>query len=313
MSGFMLGVMFGKLSREIVISHEKSGGIAEQSLTLLRTVLFINGKEKEIENYNKSLEGKSFKIQKYGFYAGISFGMLYLFNYFSYAIATYYGGILIHAKNSGYSGELVLVVFFCFLAGIPNIRGIGPILKSFADAKRALGRIIPLINRKSKINIEDKEGIIKDFIEGNITFENVNFCYPSRKNRLVLDNINLEICKGKKNAFVGESGCGKTTISYLIERFYDIEEGEGKILIDGNDIKDYNIKWLRHNIGYVGQEPVLFATSILENILFGKENSTKEEAIEAAKKANAYQFIMNREKGFDTYVGVNGSQLSGNF
>ena len=125
----------------------------------------------------------------------------------------------------------------------------------------------------------------------------------------ILNSMNLIFENGKKTALVGESGSGKTTISYLIERFYDVESGN--ILIDGVNIKDYNLKWLRENIGYIGQEPVLFSTTILENIKFGKENASFEEVVLAAKRANAYKFIMKLDNQFETNVGLSGAQLSG--
>ena len=113
----------------------------------------------------------------------------------------------------------------------------------------------------------------------------------------------------KNSAFVGESGCGKSTVFQLLMRFYDPDEG--RITLDGVDLRDLKLSWLRNLIGYVGQEPVLFATTIRENLLFGKEDATDEEIEEALRKAEADDFVNNLNDKLDTYVGVGGGQLSG--
>ncbi|KAJ1826350.1 hypothetical protein LPJ70_007773, partial [Coemansia sp. RSA 2708] len=151
-------------------------------------------------------------------------------------------------------------------------------------------------------------------VRGEISFRNIHFSYPSRPDVQILKGFNLEIRPGQKVALVGESGCGKSTTIGLIERFYDPAEGE--VLIDGVNIKDLNIGSLRHRIGIVTQEPVLFSTSIMQNIKWGAidpENHppTDEEVIEAAKAANAHPFISQLPNGYDTLVGEGGALLSG--
>lgn len=145
--------------------------------------------------------------------------------------------------------------------------------------------------------------------KGEIKFNNVKFAYPKDKTKFVLDGMTIDI-HYNNTAFVGESGCGKSTIFQLLMRFYDPDEGS--ITLDGVDLRDINLVWLRNQIGYVGQEPVLFATTIKENLLFGKEDATEKEIEEALKKAEAYDFVMNQlQEGLDTYVGVGGGQISG--
>jgi ATP-binding cassette, subfamily B (MDR/TAP), member 1 len=142
----------------------------------------------------------------------------------------------------------------------------------------------------------DREPIIKnpenglklDNFSGRIRLENVTFAYPKDPKKTILDNISIEF-DINNTALVGESGCGKSTILQLIMRFYDPQQG--RILFDGHDIRDLDLIWLRNIIGYVGQEPVLFATSIKENLLLGNENSTDQEIDEALKKAEAYDFV----------------------
>ncbi len=127
-------------------------------------------------------------------------------------------------------------------------------------------------------------------LEGDIEFANVSFRYPSREQVTVLNEISFKIKAGSTVALVGSSGCGKSTCIQLLQRFYDAIDG--RVLIDNVDIKELELKWLRSQLGVVNQEPILFGTSIIENIRFGKENVSQDQIISAAKSANAHDFIM---------------------
>lgn len=147
-------------------------------------------------------------------------------------------------------------------------------------------------------------------LAGNIVFKDVTFSYPTRPDTVILKNFNLNIPAGKTVAIVGTSGNGKSTVAVLLERFYDVDEGS--ITIDDRDIKSLNSSYLRGNVlGYINQEPTLFATSILENIRYGRQDATDEEVIEAAKEANAHEFILKFPDSYATEVGERGTQLSG--
>ncbi|NXO40134.1 MDR1 protein, partial [Locustella ochotensis] len=146
-------------------------------------------------------------------------------------------------------------------------------------------------------------------IKGNLEFKNVYFNYPSRPDVEILKGLNLKINSGQTVALVGGSGCGKSTTVQLIQRFYDPKEG--MVTIDGQDIRTLNIRYLREVIGVVNQEPVLFATTIAENIRYGREDVTMEEIEKATREANAYDFIMKLPNKFETVVGERGAQLSG--
>lgn len=135
------------------------------------------------------------------------------------------------------------------------------------------------------------------------------FAYPKDPKRIILNRVSLKFKPNENSALVGESGCGKSTIMQLLMRFYDPQEGS--ITLDGIDIRNLSLSWLRDNIGYVGQEPVLFATTIRENLLLGKQGSTEAQMLEALKQAEAYDFVMELENKLDTYVGHGGGQLSG--
>ncbi|XP_040289957.1 ATP-dependent translocase ABCB1-like [Bufo bufo] len=156
------------------------------------------------------------------------------------------------------------------------------------------------------------EGYKPDKLVGNIEFKNIHFAYPSRPDVQVLKGLNLKVPAGKTIALVGMSGCGKSTTIQLLQRFYDTyDTTKGEITLDGHDIRSLNVKWLRDNIGLVGQEPVLFATTIKENICFGRDGVTDTEIEQAAREANAYDFISKLPEQFNTIVGERGTQLSG--
>nr|CAD7409119.1 unnamed protein product [Timema cristinae] len=146
-------------------------------------------------------------------------------------------------------------------------------------------------------------------INGSIEFKNIHFKYPSRPDVKVLQGMNLTINPGETVALVGSSGCGKSTCVQLIQRFYD--PIHGSISLDGENIKNLNVAWLRSNIGVVGQEPILFQTTIAENIRFGNEQASMDEIIHSAKEANAHDFVSKLPQGYDTLVGERGAQLSG--
>ncbi|KAK7008941.1 multidrug resistance protein 1 [Biomphalaria glabrata] len=162
---------------------------------------------------------------------------------------------------------------------------------------------------KSTIDSSSTDGVQPETLTGRIQFKNVHFNYPSRPNVKILSGLDLTVNRGQTVALVGASGCGKSTVIQLLMRFY--EPTMGKVCLDGVDLRDINIKWLRKNIGLVGQEPVLFGKSILENIRYGRDGATMEEVAKACKDANAYDFIMKMPEQFETHVGERGAQLSG--
>lgn len=188
------------------------------------------------------------------------------------------------------------------MSALPNISFIG-------DALSAANRIFEMIDRTPMINSEVQKGKTLPFVRGDIEFVGVEFSYPSRPDNPVLQGFNLKVQAGTTVGLVGGSGSGKSTVVSLLERFYDPIGGH--ILLDGWKLKKLQLKWLRSQMGLVSQEPILFATSIKENILFGKEGATMDGIINAAKAANAHDFIMKLTDGYDTQAGQLGAQLSG--
>ena len=157
--------------------------------------------------------------------------------------------------------------------------------------------------------IVNDNGVVKESFEGNVEFKDVSFSYTHDDDKYVLNNLSLKIEKGRKIAIVGETGVGKTTISKLIPRFYDVDSGE--ILVDGINVKDYNLSNLRNAIGHVEQDVFVFYGTIKDNILYGKPDASFEEVVEAAKKARIHDFIISLDNGYETITGERGIKLSG--
>ena len=315
----LAGAIFGKFVAKSVdnnaAAYAKAGAIAEQALSSIRTVIGLAGEDKEAERYTNELSNTKKTMIKYGFIQGICIGIFSMTGYLFYAVAFYFGSIFVenHVWNAGsqrdYTGGDVVSVYFAVVTGGMSLLMTAPSMKAFYSAKQTAARVFALIDRKSNIDPDDESGKVLEGFEPKIEFKDVIFSYPSNPDKVVLNNINFEIPAGKTIAIVGESGSGKSTIVQLIERLYD--PNSGTIEFGGHDLKTINLKWLRKNISYVGQEPVLFTGTIRENLSLARENVTEDEMIEALKKANAHDFVMKLEKKLDTFVGVGGIQLSG--
>lgn len=183
------------------------------------------------------------------------------------------------------------------------VRSLGqaaPDISAFVRAKAAAYPIFEMIERSTMSKTSSKTGQKLINVEGHIQFKDVMFSYPSRPDVVIFNKLCLDISPGKIVALVGGSGSGKSTVISLIERFYEPLAGE--ILLDGYNIRDLDLKWLRQQIGLVNQEPALFATSIRENILYGKDEATLDEVTRAAKMSEALSFINNLPERFETQV-----------
>ncbi|KAM9310241.1 ATP-dependent translocase ABCB1-like [Pholidichthys leucotaenia] len=288
-------------------AYAKAGAVAEEVLSAIRTVFAFNGQEKEIERYHKNLEdAKRMGIRK-AMSANISMGFTFLIIYATYALAFWYGSTLILSDE--YSIGTVLTVFFVVLIGAFAVGQTSPNIQTFASARGAAYKVYSIIDHKPAINSYSEEGYKPEAIKGNIEFNGIRFSYPSRLDVQVLNNMNLSVKSGQTMALVGSSGCGKSTTIQLLQRFYDPQEGA--VFVDGHDIRTLNVRHLREMIGVVSQEPILFATTIAENIRYGRLDVTQEEIEQAAREANAYDFIMGLPDKFETLVGDRGTQMSG--
>uniref|UniRef100_A0A8C6FFP6 Phosphatidylcholine translocator ABCB4 n=1 Tax=Moschus moschiferus TaxID=68415 RepID=A0A8C6FFP6_MOSMO len=267
-------------------AYAKAGAVAEEALGAIRTVIAFGGQKRELERFQKHLENaKKIGIKK-AISANISMGTAFLLIYASYALAFWYGSTLVIAKE--YTIGNAITVFFSILIGAFSIGQAAPCIDAFANARGAAYAIFAII-------------------DSSLLFSYVlySFSLPLK----ILKGLNLRVGSGQTVALVGNSGCGKSTVVQLMQRLYDPDLG--RIIIDGQDIRTFNVKYLREIIGVVSQEPVLFATTIAENIRYGRGNVTMDEIKQAVKEANAYEFIMRLPQKFDTLVGERGVQLSG--
>ncbi|CAI4228037.1 unnamed protein product [Auanema sp. JU1783] len=284
-----------------------AGGIAEEVLTSMRTVIAFNGQHKECARYDKALEaGKSTGILR-SLYVGSGLGLTFLIMFSSYCLAFWVGTNFVY--NGSMDAGNVMTVFFSVMLGSMALGQAGPQFAVLGTALGAAGALYEVIDRIPEIDCYSEEGKKPTTLNGYVSVENLKFTYPSRPDVPILKGITFDAKPGQTIALVGSSGCGKSTIIQLLLRYYNA--ASGTITIDGVKLEDYNIHSLRNLIGVVSQEPILFNTTIEENIRYGNPNVSQQEVIEALHKANAYNFIKNFPDGLRTFVGDRGTQLSG--
>ncbi|ERL93338.1 hypothetical protein D910_10631 [Dendroctonus ponderosae] len=295
----LIAFLTTKFSKKELDAYAEAGSIAEEVLTSIRTVI----------GYDKSLIfARNNNIRRH-FFEGIGYGLLWLCIFSSYGLAFWYGVKLMLDGNPVYTPGNMITVFFSVMTGSMNFGVASPFIEAFATAKAAGGKIFHTIDTSPTINQSKNSGAKLDQVRGNIKLQNVKFQYPSRKDVPILQGIDLEIQAGDTVALVGSSGCGKSTVLQLVQRFYDPLQGQ--VFIDGKDVKDLDLSWYRQSIGVVSQEPVLFGTTIAENIRYGNKEATEQDIVQAAKRANAHRFIKGLPEGYHTLVGERGAQLSG--
>ncbi|CAM6028990.1 unnamed protein product [Sphagnum balticum] len=287
--------------------YAAAGNTVQQVLGSMRTVAAYTGEAKAVWEYDKALAKSEVAGIKAGLATGVGMGFAMLVMFGSYGLAMWYGSVLV--AYHGASGGSIVTVIFAATGGGRSLGQAAPFLSAFAAGQAAAYKMFEVIKRTPPIDTSDLRGIIPDTLRGEITLENIDFSYPTRPDVPIFTNFNLTISPGTTVALVGESGSGKSTVVSLIQRFYD--PNGGAVLVDGIDIKTLQLKWLRQQIGLVSQEPVLFSTSIRDNIAYGKDGATDEEIQAAAVRANAANFINKMPEGYETQVGEAGIQLSG--
>ncbi len=277
----------------------------EDSLLGHKVVKAFTNEQREEEKFEIDNQ-EFFRLKKIGYrYMGAFQTTTRSFDGLMYLTVILAGGLfLVHGKIA--PGDLVAYTMYVSTL-IATIRRIIEFAEQFQRGMTGIERFLQIMD--ADIEIFDEPGAVPlEDVKGEISFENVSFEYSDDHNE-VFRGLNLTIHPGEKVAIVGPSGGGKTTLCNLIPRFYDVTEG--RILLDGGDIKQYTLKSLRKNIGIVQQEVYLFSGTVYENIAYGRLNAGREEVIEAAKEAGAHEFIMNLKDGYDTYIGERGVKLSG--
>ncbi|KAJ3036334.1 Multidrug resistance protein 1 [Rhizophlyctis rosea] len=290
-------------------AYADAGAVAEQMIAGIRTVYSFSMQKRFSEKYEVQLEKAYQSDVKKGRAIGAGFGSFMCVMFLTYGLAFWYGAKLV--RDDIMQGGNVMVVFFAMLMGAMALIILPPSISAFGSARGAASKIYATIDRVPAIDSAGEGGYKPDKIVGDIEFKNVEFHYPSRTDVPIFKNMSLSIKSGQTVAFVGPSGSGKSTSVGLVQRFYD--PIQGSVSLDGKDLKELNVKWLRQQIGVVGQEPVLFNMSIKQNILLGatSKDVSEKDVIEACKQANCHSFISNLPHGYDTMVGEHGGMLSG--
>ena len=305
----VLAMIFGRYIRKL--SKKRQEQLADTNTIV----------EETFQNFNivKAFANELFELRRYGTSVGkmvdisLSFARIRGL-FFAFVIFLLFGSILFILWRGAYmvqngqmdAGSLLTFVIYTVMIG-GAIASLGNLYTTIAGALGATERVKEILEKDTELDINETVSALP--LKGNITFNNVYFEYPSRKDVAVLQGVDLQIQAGQKVALVGQSGSGKSTIVKLIMNFYPLNEGI--ISVDGKKIDEYNLGAYRRNIGIVPQEVILFGGTIRENLLYGKPLATEEEVVEAAKKANCWEFISKFPDQLETIVGERGIKLSG--
>ncbi|XP_043724603.1 ABC transporter B family member 19 [Telopea speciosissima] len=288
-------------------SYANAGIIAEQGIAQVRTVYSYVGESKALNSYSDAIQNTLKLGYKAGMAKGLGIGCTYGIACMSWALVFWYAGVFI--RNGQTDGGKAFTAIFSAIVGGMSLGQSFSNLGAFSKGKSAGYKLMEIIKQKPSIIQDPSDGKCLTEVNGNIEFKDVTFSYPSRPDVIIFHDFSIFFPAGKTVAVVGGSGSGKSTVVSLIERFYD--PNQGQVLMDNVDLKTLQLKWLRDQIGLVNQEPALFATTILENILYGKPEATIAEVEAAASAANAHSFITLLPNGYNTQVGERGVQLSG--
>ena len=307
-TGIIIGRIGRSLKKQSVKGQNKLGdilSIIEEDLSGLRVIKAFNAEQKATNRFEKENINYKIIMNRLMWRRHLAHPMSEFLGTIVIIVVLWYGGRLI-LKGEGSLTAAEFMGYLIFFYGIINpAKAFSTALYSIEKGMASMHRIDKILMAESTIVEKPDAKGLKQFNK-SINYQEVSFSYGTN---MVLKNITLDIPKGKTIALVGKSGSGKTTMVDLLPRFWDVVEGE--ILIDGIDIRDLKIKDLRNLIGNVNQEPILFNDTIYNNIAFGLEETSKEEVVKAAKIANAHEFIMESEHGYDTIIGDRGDKLSG--
>ncbi len=302
-------VNFGRTIRPLYLSVQQQFGVMttrmQENLAGTRVVRSFAQEDREIEEFDSELtslyDRHMAAIKRSAFY----FPFMTLLSMISVAVILWYGGRLI-VQNQLTVGQLS--AFYLYLAMLQGpIRQLGFVINSVARAMASGDRIFEVLDAKPSIRTKP-DAVTLDTIEGHVKFENVSLRYPGNS-EYALRNVNLEAQPNQRVALIGATGAGKSSITALIPRFYDVTDG--RVLVDGHDVRDVNLESLRRQIGIVLQDTFLFSVSIRDNIAYGRQDATEQEVIAAAKAARAHDFILQMSEGYDTVIGERGVSLSG--
>nr|XP_017222685.1 PREDICTED: ABC transporter B family member 20-like isoform X2 [Daucus carota subsp. sativus] len=293
-------------SKGIQEMHRKASLVLEDAVRNIYTVVAFCAGDKVMELYRMQLR----KIFKQSFFHGMAIGFAFGLSQFLLfacnAALLWFTALSVKRNYTDLPTALKEYMVFSFATfALVEPFGLAPyILKR----RKSLISVFEIIDRVPKIDPDDNASMKPPNVYGSLELKNVDFSYPTRPEVLVLSNFSLKVNGGQTVAVVGVSGSGKSTILSLIERFYDPVAGQ--VFLDGRDLKLYNLRWLRNHLGVVQQEPIIFSTTIRENIIYARHNASEAEMKEAARIANAHHFISSLPHGYDTHVGMRGVDLT---
>ncbi|XP_041007251.1 putative ABC transporter B family member 8 [Juglans microcarpa x Juglans regia] len=306
-------VLLSSISTNFVKAQNQSTQIAVEAVYNHRIVTSFGSVGKVLQLFEEAQEEPRKEAQKKSWLAGIGIGSAQCLTFMSWALDFWYGGTLVE-KGVISAGD-VFKTFFILVSTGKVIAEAGSMTSDLAKGAAAVASVFKILDRQSLIQGSyindggDNRGTKLEKISGRIEMKKVDFAYPSRPECLVLRQFCLEVKPGMSIGLVGRSGCGKSTVIGLIQRFYDVERGSVKV--DGVDIRELDIHWYRRHTALVSQEPVIYSGTIRDNIVFGKLDAPENEVVEAARAANAHEFISSLKEGYETECGERGVQLSG--
>lgn len=288
-------------------AYSRANSLAREAIENIRTIVAFGTEDRISAQFASELSKPMKQALIWGHISGVAYGFSQFLSFCSYAITLWYASVLIKQGDDNFGD--IITSFMVVIVTSFAIGEASALTSEIMKGSEALESVFTILERKTLINTSDVTSKVLNDIEGCIEFKDVSFYYPTRPKLSVVNNLNIKISSGKCLAVVGQSGSGKSTLISLVMRFYD--PTFGSVLVDGLNIKSLNLKSLRERIGLVQQEPALFSTTIYENIRYGKEDATEVEILQAAKVANAHEFISGMPEGYYTQVGGRGCMLSG--
>jgi subfamily B ATP-binding cassette protein MsbA len=306
--GFVIGRItksLKKQSQDVAVHYAESVSILDETLSGLRVIKAFNSESLLKNRFFKNNETLLVVKNKIGYRRDLASPMSEFLGVIIFTLILYFGGVLVLSNDFALTGSLLLTYLGVFYNLINPTKTLSTSFSNMRKGAAAIDRIEEILKTENTVD-DNENGKRLEIFNNTIELKNVSFSYDGVD---VLKNINLEIKKGKTVALVGSSGAGKSTLADLIPRFHDVSAGE--LLIDGVNIKHYSLKSVRDQISIVTQEPILFNDTIANNIRLGKQNASTAEIEDAAKVANAYNFISKKEKSFHSNIGDRGSKLSG--
>lgn len=287
-SFYLRSVLMKSMSTKAQRAQREGSQLASEATINHRTITAFSSQRRILRLFKAAMESPRKESIKQSWISGFSLFSSQFMTTASIAFTFWYGGRLMNKKLV--TAKQLFQTFFILMSTGKNIADAGSMTSDLAKAASAIRSVFAILDRQSQIEPEDPKGTeIKRTLKGHIELKNVFFSYPARPNQMIFKGLSLNIEAGRTMALVGQSGSGKSTVIGLVERFYD--PLKGSVLIDERDVKDYKLRLLRAHIALVSQEPTLFAGTIHENILWGKEDATEAEVRKAATLANANEFI----------------------